>query len=191
MCLRYWALASVLCPGEAQGVAVALDVEAVSAGDAGALELEATEPLLQHVAATEPAALDGGLESSEPFIHSLLEAVVDGGFLLPPVRRAAEDEGVFAAVRQSHPLDLDALAHFRPVLFEQLRLHLAQKRARSADEEEPSRLAQRFEVPLARHTPVEDPDPRGFPVERLHLRHHLFEGRRLGLVPGEDLVPER
>ena len=147
--------------------------------------------MLKHVAAAEPTCLDGGLDPDEPLLDLPLETVVDRSLLLPAVRRAAEDEGVFAAVRGSHALDLDPLAHPRPVLFEKLCLYLAQERTRGADEVEPSRSPKRFEVPFARHPPVEDPDPRGLPIQRLHLRHHPVQRRGLGLVPREDLVPQR
>jgi hypothetical protein len=46
-------------------------------------------------------------------------------------------------------------------------------------------------IPLAGHPAVEDPDPGGLPVQGLHLRHHLVQRRRLRLVSGEDLVPQR
>src|SRR5512139_2459021 len=80
------ALRLVLGPGELERVAIALDMEAVGAGDAGALELEAAEALVEHVAAVQPTRVDGVFESDESLLNPLLEAVVDRSFLLTAVR---------------------------------------------------------------------------------------------------------
>src|SRR5262249_35951167 len=181
----------VFPPAHAERVAVGLDLDAVGARHAGTRLPEASEALEDLIPALQTSVRDGRRQTLETLLEARLKAGMDGGLFALAIGRAAEHEGIGAAIGSGDESDLDTLADLLPVLVEKPLLDLAQQGARRSNQVQTAARPQLFEVLLACDAAIEDPDARRPAVERLHLVHDLFERRRIGSIAGKDLVAQR
>lgn len=107
----------------------------------------------------------------------IVETLVHGFFLSLAVLGAAKQEHL-VLVGSAADLDLQAGADLvPPALLDELALPLAEFTPRRADEVLAPAGSQPFEVGLARHATVHDPDPLGLAVLPLHLLDDLLDRR--------------
>ena len=136
------------------------------------------------------AALQPCRQPGQIIFDAFLESIMHGPLLLPAGVAAAHDKGFFAlrAVAES---DFDARLNLCPVLLEQLLLERTQRRLGCAHDVTSAALIEEFDVLLADHTSIQNPNPIRPAVTTLHRLHNLLKRLAVVAVAFEDLIGNR